>query len=435
MQIIELYIDGFDNIINTKITLSDLTALLSVNNYGKSNLLSAIKAGLTLPGLGKLAQRRFINSTEHASINKKTYRNLKGLVKPFSFEVIFKGLLLNKAVTVKYGYSIKWKEGIETEFLRISDNGSGGKQYLKRDNEITNYLSTEHSRCDRRLTTDPYTLAITTLSYFESRYNFHELPEMICGITFPVFDTLDTENVFESINMFYDTSDSSDLFSLSRTNTCKALFNLREISTPTFQLIENTFITLFPQYTNIVVEKISSNSNIYDSEDEEHILVSYIDDEYRVAFIDKYLIKPASAENLSNGTRRVLNILIFAAIAGIKSVPVIGIEEIETSIHPAKIGEFLDILTQLAPRSKFIVTSHSASVAQYINAQALYIGQPNQEGNARFLCLPNESSKLLTKEARQYGITIGEMIFNQLSNGATVEARLSSLLEVNYAKT
>jgi predicted ATPase len=426
----EIYIDGFDNIVDTRIKLSELTALLAVNNYGKSNLLSAIKAGLTLPGMGKQSQRRFINSIEHISLNKQSYRVSEASVRPFTFEIVFKTVLQGKTVNVRYNYSIRWMKGIETECLRVSENGSNGRLFLNRESGNATFLSSEQGRCDRRLLIDTCTLAITTLSYLEDKYTFHELSNIICGVTFPLFDTLDTVESYNNNKLFF--SDSSDLLVLSRTNIKKALFILKEIYPKTFKLIENTFITLFPQYLSIIVEKISSDytpdDDIADNNDDD-LFFNLLDEEYFVVFTDKYLIKPVAAEQLSNGTRRLLSILINTAIARITTCPLLGIEEIETSIHPAKIGDFLDVLIQLAPECKFIVTSHSPSVTQYIRSDALYVGQPRFDGYARFLCLPKENSKIIANEAKQFGMTVGEMIFNQMSSGSEADARLSSLLE------
>jgi predicted ATPase len=141
------------------------------------------------------------------------------------------------------------------------------------------------------------------------------------------------------------------------------------------------------------------------------------------------MILPVTEGMLSNGTRRVLNILIFAAIAGIKNIQLLGIEEIETSIHPAKIESFLTVLLQLAPNCKYIITSHSPSVVQFLPSERLYIGQPRNDGNARFLRLSSEGKRKLSKEARHFGISDGELVFNMLSSDTLLIDRLSSYLE------
>lgn len=42
MNIKRIYIDGFKNLDNVNVSLSKLTSLLSINNFGKSNYLEAV---------------------------------------------------------------------------------------------------------------------------------------------------------------------------------------------------------------------------------------------------------------------------------------------------------------------------------------------------------------------------------------------------------
>ena len=45
MSLNYIYIDGFRNVKETKIEFNQITGLLSVNSYGKSNLLTAFEFG------------------------------------------------------------------------------------------------------------------------------------------------------------------------------------------------------------------------------------------------------------------------------------------------------------------------------------------------------------------------------------------------------
>ena len=47
MKIQTVLIDGFKNLSNVKINFDNITALVSLNNFGKSNVLTAIDFGLT----------------------------------------------------------------------------------------------------------------------------------------------------------------------------------------------------------------------------------------------------------------------------------------------------------------------------------------------------------------------------------------------------
>ena len=45
MNIQRVYVDGFKNLSNINLILDDITALISINNYGKSNVIKAIYFG------------------------------------------------------------------------------------------------------------------------------------------------------------------------------------------------------------------------------------------------------------------------------------------------------------------------------------------------------------------------------------------------------
>ena len=47
MKIQAVLIDGFKNLSNVKISFDNITALVALNNFGKSNVLAGIDFGLT----------------------------------------------------------------------------------------------------------------------------------------------------------------------------------------------------------------------------------------------------------------------------------------------------------------------------------------------------------------------------------------------------
>ena len=49
MKIQAVLIDGFKNLSNVKISFDNITALVALNNFGKSNMLSGIDFGLLPP--------------------------------------------------------------------------------------------------------------------------------------------------------------------------------------------------------------------------------------------------------------------------------------------------------------------------------------------------------------------------------------------------
>lgn len=67
-----------------------------------------------------------------------------------------------------------------------------------------------------------------------------------------------------------------------------------------------------------------------------------------------------SANNMSDGTVRALGILLaLHQVGNGVAVPLVGIEEPETALHPAAVGVLTDGLRDAAERTQVIVTSHS----------------------------------------------------------------------------
>jgi predicted ATPase len=69
------------------------------------------------------------------------------------------------------------------------------------------------------------------------------------------------------------------------------------------------------------------------------------------------------AQNMSDGTLRALGVLVALQQPGNgHPVPVVGIEEPETALHPAAVGVLLDALRDAASHTQVIATSHSAEL-------------------------------------------------------------------------
>jgi predicted ATPase len=72
-----------------------------------------------------------------------------------------------------------------------------------------------------------------------------------------------------------------------------------------------------------------------------------------------------TAINMSDGTLRALGVLLALLQNGNGSpIPLVGIEEPETALHPAAAGALLDALRDAATRMQVIVTSHSADLLE-----------------------------------------------------------------------
>ena len=88
MKIQAVLIDGFKNLSNVKISFDNITALVALNNFGKSNVLSGIDFGLAF-----IKATIEDNTWEIISVNHLIFKSLTNnwvwLIKTLCIQIIF----------------------------------------------------------------------------------------------------------------------------------------------------------------------------------------------------------------------------------------------------------------------------------------------------------------------------------------------------------
>ena len=131
---------------------------------------------------------------------------------------------------------------------------------------------------------------------------------------------------------------------------------------------------------------------------------------------DNLLIQPISFDRLSDGAKRIFLMLTYATIADVKGLSMIAMEEPENSIHPGLFQSYLDTLSQLVDKCKIVFTSHSPYVIQYLDPRSIYIGITCEKGDVNFKRIASAKVNSLMRDSLQYDRSIGDYIFNLLSN-------------------
>ena len=103
MKIQAVLIDGFKNLSNVKIGFDNITALVALNNFGKSNVLSAIDFGL-----------KFIKATIEDKADMMSNSNLipinsRIFGKNYRFEIEVLTEMDSVEYRVLFGYEFAWK--------------------------------------------------------------------------------------------------------------------------------------------------------------------------------------------------------------------------------------------------------------------------------------------------------------------------------------
>ena len=151
---------------------------------------------------------------------------------------------------------------------------------------------------------------------------------------------------------------------------------------------------------------------------------------YRLFIKSECLNQPMSIANMSTGTKRVIWLLANAFISNHVDTGIVGVEEIETSIHPKMMRQLLEVLNDALGEAPLIVSSHSPYLVQYLKPEKIYIGIPNSNGVAEFKRIQKNKVKQLMANARDLELSVGEYLFDLLSGDSDSYEILESYLEV-----
>ena len=150
---------------------------------------------------------------------------------------------------------------------------------------------------------------------------------------------------------------------------------------------------------------------------------------YRVTLTSEYLNQPVNLSAMSTGTKRIFWLLTNIFIASCNQVSCIGVEELETSIHPRMLKELLEIISDTLEQTCLIISSHSPYLVQYLKPDQLYAGGCPQPGIAQFFQISPGKVKKLIAAARVYGLSVGEYLFELMCGPESSMNLLRNYLE------
>ena len=417
MDILNVKIKGFRNVSETKVYFNNITALVGLNGYGKSNIMNAIDFGLDFIKRPSQVKAQMMNSKQDIPLL------LSNAGQNFEFQIEFGSFLREKKYNVLYGYEFSWgktnsQARIISEYLKIktTDKKQKYNALIKRFNNSANYKKTETGRCDVKIKIDDDLLLINKLTAYDDLY-YIDIVNQINQIQFFIERHLDASTAYD------------DLYLGGIQNIPRAIFYLKKNYPSKFNILENSFMQLFPRISKIDVDEIKLNdSNGKKPELPEESMLIFTDNIYTMYVTDKLMAQPLSFESLSDGAKRIFLMLTYATIADLKGLSMIAIEEPENSIHPNLLQSFLDILSQLVDNCKIVFTSHSPYIVQYIDPRNIYIALTTQNGSSDFRRIASTKVNALLRDAVQYDKSVGDYIFNILSS-ADAEESLNAYVE------
>lgn len=431
MIINKIKIDGYKNINTTEIQFDDITALVGLNNYGKSNVLEAIDFAKNFIRNPYQIKGEMMKFTKAIPINNLVSN------KNFCFSMEYTTDFENRNYEVNYEFSFHWLDnnnisGIESEVLKFRFNEKGQKYntYISRTKDKAFYKSSETGRCDKIIKIEDNNLLVNKLSNFDELYYLEILKELN-KFNFDFNTFLDASNAFDFVPFEIKGGNAYDLDKKTGSNIGRVIYNLREDYNNKYQLLMDSFLTLFPNIESVEPQKLifdKTNTNfIFNGTDENPFILA--NNIFRMMVKEKYNTIPHNFENLSNGTKRIFLLLTSVILADIHGIQLIAFEELENCIHPLLFQQLLIILTSIASECKIIITSHSPYLIQYLDLEKIYIGIPSNNGTAVFRKIKKSKQPSILKNAKEYGISTGDFIFELLVNSFEENEELCSYLE------
>lgn len=414
MQLISVSISGFRNVYSSKLILDDILSVVSLNSYGKSNLLHAIDFGVDFIKAPNSVKDRMMCWIRGIPLNRKTADV------DFSIELELLTQGSGQVYRIQYGYTFRWfrndgsGDRILSEYLRmkLDEKGSRYSLLLKRKNDEAYYKSSIKGRCDSHISIDSNGLVVNKLQAFDDLYYLSVLRE-INEISIYVDRHFDTQSSYKPNPVMLKGID--DLSFESTEHLPRTIYHLKKMHPDRYTLLMDAYRQLFPQFKNIRVLEADVKGKMEEMVVKE-LPFTISDKIYSLYVEDENLNQPISFESLSDGAQRVFLLLSNLILAELNHLTLIAIEEPENSVHPGLFQKYLQILAALAGNVRIVITSHSPYILQYQRPENIYIGLPNTDGVAQFQRIRPSAQKALLAAAAEEDMSLGDYVFELLSN-------------------
>lgn len=413
MKIQAVVIDGFKNLSNVKIRFDNITALVALNNFGKSNVLSAIDFGIAFIKAGLEEKQSMMANSNLIPLNKLM------LGRNYKYEMEVSTEIQSQEFIVKYGFEFNWRDSaqkepqIVAEYLKVKENDNGKKftQLINRLDSRAFYKSSETGRCSSRINVEPAELVVNKLRAFDGIY-YYEIIKKLNNMKIYMEDNLDPRSFYLPDPIIRKGLESE---MINADNLPRIIFSLKTQYSSKFELLKEVFLQLFPYIEDVIVEQFSLNGTVGDQipDDAPFAFSKYI---YVLLVKDCNLSNTINFEYMSDGAKRVFMILTKIIVSGISNVSLIAIEEPENSVHPGLFQAYIRIINQLLDDCKVIITSHSPYIVSYLDPAWIHVGLQKNPGVAEFYSFKKSGQKQLQSDAAQFNMGMGDYLFSLLSD-------------------
>ena len=339
MKLLSIKIEGFRNIKSGSIEFGDgITSLVSVNSYGKSNLMTAIDFAVDFIKAEKKKKEEMMSWVNGLPFNR--YVQTQNFIADFTVAINVDARLF----IVNYGFEFEWiknKGGkkIVKEWLSVKEEEKTQKfTKLINRNEKTLYKSSTTGRCNSVLSVSVNELVLNKLLSGEELY-YYGIVKELNEIKIHYERHLDVSIFYVTFPLMLKEDEEFDLNNID--NIPRTIYKLKNKYPNKYQMLESAFLQLFPNITAIDVKEIDVGKH-HDFDFPKDAPYTVPNKVYSMFVRDANLNQPLDFRSLSDGAKRVFTMLACTVIADIKGIALIEFEEPENSIHPGLLQSYLN---------------------------------------------------------------------------------------------
>ena len=424
MKIQAVLIDGFKNLSNVRISFDNITALVALNNFGKSNVLSGIDFGLDFIKASIEDKKDMMSNSNLIPINC----NMIG--RNYKYEMEVSTDISGEEYIIQYGYEFEWKDNedkeprIVSEFLKVKLNKKGQKftQLINRTVDTALYKSSETGRCSSKIKVEETELIANKLKAFDELY-YAQIITKLNGMKIYMENNLDAKSFYQPDPIIRKGFENE---MINADNLPRIIYNLKEQNPDKFELLKDVYFQLFPDIEDVIVKQFKING-LTNNEELTENLPFVFSNNYHVLFVkEKNLANPVNFSIMSDGAKRVFMILTKIIVSSVSNISLIAIEEPENSVHPGLFQAYIQIISQLLDDCKVIITRHSPYIISYLNPSWIHVGVNRKAGVAEFFSFKKSGQKQLENDAAGFDMSIGDYLFSMLADS---ESNISDYLE------
>lgn len=435
MKLNNITVGNFKNIAETTINVDGITAIVATNNYGKSNVLEAINFGFEFISASPKQRRNMMSWKQGIPLSN----SLAG--KDFVFGIEFESDSdIEEYRFVKYSFSFSWINDQKTG-LKITDESLECRpdtsvrytSYIKRKENL--FRPSKKQTNWRKILFGDDVLSLDVIPLLED-IEITSVVKAVKNLEYKRCDKLDLKSSFRPRPIEFAFSDTSSAI-FDEMDIPKTLAVMKEQMPDKYRLFEDIIFDLYPDFEAMTTNSVDINQlhssvikiNGGTNSDEEDIPFRIKDEVYQLMIKSKNLNQPISIERMSTGTQRVFWLVANAIITGMSQTILMGVDEVETSIHPKLMKSLMEAINDCLEKGSLILTSHSPYLIQYLKPESIYIGVPTDDGTALFKSIKKPKLKDIRNASKKLGMSYGEYIFSLLSGGEDDAKILRSFLE------